>query len=718
MNRRHQAAVYDYVDENGDLLYQKVRYEPKDFRQRRHAPDDPAAERGGYVWNLNGTRRVLYRLPEVIDAVAAGFVVYVTEGEKDADAIAALRECATTNTEPKSWLPEYSETLRGAVVVIVRDRDASGHDRSRLVYDALVGVADSVAVVEPAEGKDAYDHLHAGFTLEDFVDVEIDELPAALQTDVFERALEKSSEVGRNEACMWLVHQCRDNRYREDESREMVRKYQLAVDGEGDHSFPLTEAMRVFDKHFFTEPRSPSRLDNSTPLTDYGNAERLVARHGEAIRYCPPWQSWLVWNGTRWVRDDAEVERRAKDTIRSLYRSAANELDEDKRQALAKWARQSESANRLRAAMLLAKTEAAVEVQVEAFDAYPMLLNVENGIVELTTGKLLAHSPHLMLTKLAPVEYDPTAVAPLWEKFLRRVLPDAGDRTFVQRAVGYSLTGDISEHAMFVLHGSGANGKTVFQETIRAALGDYAQQASSELILARRPGTIPTDVARLRGARLVSASETEDGDRLAESQVKQITGGDRIVARQLYQDPFEFGPTHKLWLSTNHKPTVHGTDDAIWRRLRLIPFEQTIPPKQRDKHLTEKLRRELPGILQWAVEGCLAWQRDGLGESEHVRRATADYRKESDVFGQFLEECCVLGPNESVPASVLFLEYEAWASAAKLRPMSKPAFGRKMRDRKFHQERRGHSNVTTWVGVAVPGRTEKGKLRVVGGGSK
>jgi putative DNA primase/helicase len=342
-----------------------------------------------------------------------------------------------------------------------------------------------------------------------------------------------------------------------------------------------------------------------------------------------------------------------------------------------------------------------------------MALCVRNGVVDLRSGELREHNRADLHTKQAPVDYRPDAQAPTWKRFLREVMPSAEDRAFLQRAIGYSLTGDVSEHVLFVLHGNGQNGKSVFLETIRAALGDYAQQAPPELIVARRTGGIPSDVARLQGARFVTASETEDGGRLAESMVKQLTGGDRIAARELYGKFFEFDPTHKIWLATNHKPQVFGSDEAIWRRIQLVPFEVTIAKDRRDKRLIHTLRTELAGILAWAVEGCLEWQRDGLGESARIVAATEEYRIESDVFGSFLDEHCVVGDAESAPASVLYQEYEIWASNSNLRPMTKVAFGRKLAERGFKKSRTGKANVNVWVGV---GLTNGGKLHLVHGG--
>src|SRR5829696_1180711 len=254
-------------------------------------------------------------------------------------------------------------------------------------------------------------------------------------------------------------------------------------------------------------------------LTDLGNAERFVRDHGEDVRYCYPWRKWLVWTGTRWERDDTgKVHKLAKETVRAIYREAADAEDEDRRKALAKHATQSEAEPKIRAMLELAKSE--TPISPDTLDADPWLFNATNGTIDLRTGALREHRREDLITKLALVEYAPSATAPTWEAFLERVLPGEDLRTFVQRAAGYSATGDISEQCMFINHGTGANGKSTFQETISAALGDYAMRTPTEMLLAKRPGSVPNDVARLKGARFVTASETEQGRRLDESLIK------------------------------------------------------------------------------------------------------------------------------------------------------------------------------------------------------
>ena len=247
------------------------------------------------------------------------------------------------------------------------------------------------------------------------------------------------------------------------------------------------------------------------------------------------------------------------------------------------------------------------------------------------------------ITKLAPVNFEPDAACPRWLEFLSRIM-DGNEQLidFLQRAVGYALTGETSEQCLFIFYGSGANGKSTFLQTMSYVLGDYSMSTPTETLLVKRRGAIPNDVARLKGARFVIACEADAENRLAESLIKQMTGGDTISARFLHQEWFDFEPTHKVFFGTNHKPVIKGTDYAIWRRIRLVPFEITIPEGERDKNLPEKLKAEADGILAWAVQGCLVWQQQGLGVPEEVKAATDSYREEMDILGEFLKDRCRL----------------------------------------------------------------------------
>jgi putative DNA primase/helicase len=359
----------------------------------------------------------------------------------------------------------------------------------------------------------------------------------------------------------------------------------------------------------------------------------------------------------------------------------------------------SESGARIKEMVDLARSD--VPVVPDELDASPGLLNTESGTIELRTGELREHRREDLITKLAPVEYRPDAPAPAWDAFLERVLPGEELRGFVQRASGYSATGDTSEQCMFINHGGGANGKSTFQEAIAAALGDYAMRAPTEMLLTKRSGGIPNDIARLKGSRFVTSSETEEGRRLAESLIKDLTGQDTVTARFLWAELFEFTPTHKLWLSTNHKPEIRGTDNAIWRRIRLIPWSVTIPPTEQNKKLPATLRQELAGILAWIVRGCLEWRREGLQAPHEVRRATGEYRAEMDVLAGFLAECCELDTGHWEYAKDLYECYKRWCDENGERPEPQRKFGGRLGERGFHRDRGGSRGAGIWRGVRL-----------------
>jgi putative DNA primase/helicase len=435
--------------------------------------------------------------------------------------------------------------------------------------------------------------------------------------------------------------------------------------------------------------------------TDLGNAERLVTRHGHDLRYCHIWGKWLVWDGRRWLVDaSGEVVRRAKETVGAIY-DEASAASVELRGPLAKWGARSEARARIRDMILLARSQEGIPVSPEELDADPWLLTVENGTLDLRTGQLLPHNRAHLITHLVPAAFDPQAQAPCWRAFLDRIL--TGNKAliaFLQRAVGYSLTGDTSEQVIFILHGRGANGKSTFLETLGHMLGGYAQRTPAETLLRQRGNRVSNDLARLTGARLVIAVEVEEGQSLAESLVKQITGGDRIAARFLYGEYFEFLPRFKLFLATNHKPQIRGTDQAIWRRIRLVPFEFSIPEAEQDRKLGLRLRAELPGILAWAVDGCLTWACHGLGTPPEVRQATEGYRGEMDPLAGFFEECCAKRPTARATVKALYQAYAQWCEANGERALSKRALSHRLRERGYEQGR-GAKGVRYWKGIGL-----------------
>jgi putative DNA primase/helicase len=472
------------------------------------------------------------------------------------------------------------------------------------------------------------------------------------------------------------------------------------------------------------EPRRPEDAEkpgDDIHLTDTGNARRLAERHGKDLRFEHSWGKWLVWSETRWAEDrTGEIKRRAKETIASLYswalkRSAkigqemteqgtdatpAERKDELKRiTRVMQWCLTSEAAKYINAMIDLAKSEPGIPIQAGELDRNPFFLNCLNGTLDLRTGVLREHDRQDYLTKIIPVAYDPDAKCPLWERFLFEIMDENQDLVdYLRRVVGYATTGDVSEQCLFFLHGGGANGKSTFLGVLQEMLGCYAMQAVPELLMVRNGEHHPTERADLFGKRFVATIETEDGKRMAEALVKQLTGQDRIRSRRMREDFWEFDPTHKIVLAANHKPVIRGDDLGIWRRIRLIPFNYTVPAEKKDKGLPDKLKAELPGILAWAVRGCLEWQRIGLADPEEVFQATDRYKAEMDTIAEFVQACCHVHPELRVRVGELFDEFRHWSGDHQITPRQ---FSRKMEAKGFAKSDKSTGGNYFWLGVGL-----------------
>lgn len=434
----------------------------------------------------------------------------------------------------------------------------------------------------------------------------------------------------------------------------------------------------------------PDSTELTFNATDMGNAEQLVHQHWRKVRYCEKFGGWFVWDGRRFEKDETgAVYRLTKETVRTIYGEASRTPDEDRRKELASWASTSERLQRIEAMIRLASKDEAIAVLPEDFDKDLYLLNVGNGIIDLRTGILKTHDPADLITKLAPVSYDADADMPVIKEWLLEIMDGSGNLVlFLQRAVGYSLTGDTREHILPICYGTGANGKSTFLGLIQEMLGDYATVTNTSALMVRRIEGISCDVAMLKGARFVAAAEVEEGQRFAESLVKQLTGGDLISVRYLHCNPFTFKPTFKIWLAVNHKPVIRGTDLGIWRRVRLIPFTVTIPEDKQDQTLPAKLREELPGLLAWAVAGCLEWQLYGLGVPDEVKKATGQYQSEMDAVAQFIEACCTVLEGLAVRSSSIYTAWVAWCKSNGETETSNKAFSLKLEEKGFKKTKR------------------------------
>jgi len=631
------VTAYPYTDEAGELLFEVCRKEPKGFVQRR--PDG----NGKWIYNLKGVRRVLYRLPELLNA-DRNATIFIVEGEKDADTLAGFDLVATTNSGGAGkWRQDYNEFFSGRGVAIFPHNDEAGRNHAKSVGEALQSIAGSVTIVElpdvPPDGGDVSDWLSQGHTKEELLTL-VEDTPDWIPTN----------STARGEQETWDV-------------------------------------------------TSTASMDFHS--TDFGNAQRLVALHGNDLRYCYSRNCWFVWDGKHWAVDESgAVIRKAKDTIRRLYADASELTDSAARKTVAQWAMRSESDQRLRSMVSLTQSESSIPIQLGEFNQDPWLLNVANGTVDLRTGVCEPHKREDLINKIAPANYQLEAVCPLWDSFLNRILDSDRELiAFVQRAVGYALTGSVREQVFFLLYGTGANGKSTFLETLRALLGDYAQHTNFATFLAQSSDRPRNDIARLSGARFVTAQEIENGRRFSESTLKQLTGEDTVTARFLYTENFEFKPSFKLFLAANHKPIIRGTDLAIWRRVCLIPFTVTIPEKEQDKELAAKLRGELPGILNWVLDGCRQWQAIGLKPPKAVTDATAVYRSEMDILGQFLAERCIHSKMFQATAKELYQAYLIWCEEAGDKAISKRAFGLALAERGLIKSK-SHSRII-WKGIGL-----------------
>ena len=432
---------------------------------------------------------------------------------------------------------------------------------------------------------------------------------------------------------------------------------------------------------------------------------------------------WVMWTGKFWRSDPTSegsiatgfvdnLSRLIARESAALSRSASEESDEDRRTALMeqaesllKWAVQSENERTIAAGLKL--TKHALLIEYGALNADPWLFNVQNGTVDLRTGMLRPHDPDNLITFISPVTYNSVATCPNWERFLLEVFAgDAEMVAFIQRAVGWSLTGVVKERALFFLYGhAGKNGKTTMVEAIMKLVGNYGESCygygrkvgAETFMKSRNMEDNQRKAATLAGPRFICTSEVDEEHRLNEQLIKDITGGDTIEGRRLYQEAFTFKPQFKPWMYGNHKPEIRGTDDAIWSRVRLVPFEVSFKGRE-DLELGEKLEAELSGILNWAIQGCLDWQRHGLNPPEKVQAATREYREEMDVFGPFIRECCVIHREAEVRANNLWSAYKAWCADNSQREQNQTKFGKYLTAKGFTVER---SNGIKRMGIGL-----------------
>lgn len=637
--KKEIEKTYDYVDSKGKLVYQVVRFKPKNFMIR--VPDG----NGGWKWSIKGVKKILYNLPEIKKAIANNKFVFLVEGEKDADNLINLGLPATTNPlGANKWTIDFTNSLKDARVVIVPDNDTPGKEHSKLISSKIKNIARETRILN---------------------------LPG----------LDDKEDISD-----WL---CKEGNTIEELKTLSLNAPVLTDSNPPDDPPDLTELNRT-----------------NFAYTDLGNSERFNAQHHNYVLFNHDRGKWYVWNGKVWEIDaNKKAERFAKETVRSIYAELDEATSSDHRKAIARHAMASENVARISALLSLSKSIPGISSTNDIFDQHDHLINFNNGIYDLLENKFLEHDKRYNITKICPVDYDLKAKCPEWDKFLNRIFDeDKSLIEFVQKAIGISLSGFTDEQILLFAYGIGANGKSTFFETIRLLLGEYAQKAPTEMLLARTydGGTISNDQARLKGARFVVAAELPSGKRLNEQVIKDLTGGDTIAARFLHQEFFEFKPTHKLWIYGNHKPIIRDTDDGIWRRVCLVPFKIQIPKKEQipQREILQKFANELSGILNWAIKGWQLYNKNGLNKPESISEATNTYRSDSDVIGSFITECCVIDPSARAILKDLYEEYDMWAQEGREFILKKREFIKNMMERGFEKQQ-GAGNKTFMHGVGL-----------------
>lgn len=642
--KRTKSGTYKYIKsylytKDGVIVYRKNRYEKRTDADIEKVFDFWMVKDGKWQISckadpIQTKDRVLYNTDAIAAAKEKNKPLVIVEGEKDVDTLSRLDICVVTAGGVHEWQSRFAKSMEGLVVCIIPDNDIPGEKAAMSIVSDLVrhGVNCKLFKWEKVSEELGFPGITKQKHGED-----ISDLNAYLM---------KKGEVL---SLQYILDRC------------------LEVS-------PEDQSIQLDKKNY--------------PLNDVGNALRLISKYGQDIRYCPEWNMWLLFDGY-WKTDKlGEIFAKARAVVKEMEETGRESDDE----ALFKFAIKSGFNGRIQALTEQTKTHSEFGIPQSSswWDKNNQLICLENCTIDLklyeksSLFEIRTHSREDYITKQMPIKYDSNAVCEKWMRFLEDIIPDENTRAFISRAVGYSLTGDTSEDAMFILYGTGSNGKSTFVETISAMLGDYAKTINPDTLLHKDKNNGPnTEIASICGARFVRCSEQDEGRRLSESLIKQITSGEPVSARFLYGKDFEYLPTYKIWFSTNHKPQIRGTDDGIWRRICLIPFDVQIPKEKRDGQLDQKLKKELPGILNWALNGLMEYKRIGLSPPVKVTGAVQEYRSEQDVLGDFIEDVIIESNKNSVMASKLYKAYESFCERNGIYRLSQTKFGTKLSERGY-----------------------------------
>jgi putative DNA primase/helicase len=631
------VGTYDYRDVDGTLLYQVIRKEPKQFLQRR--PDGE----GGWIWKVaKQVKRVPYRLPDLL----ARPVVFVVEGEKDADRLWTMDIAATCNAGGAGkWGASESKALAAACVervIVIPDNDDPGQKHASDVAAKCKKQGLAVSVINlpglPHHG-DVSDWLNANGTKDDLLALAA--IPYVLPQPTGKPPQGYSGPVLGSGPIQPPTLPSEPDTVEVEQGNIYIAK-------DGSEIYPP-----LADPTAYGSPHG-----DGAPM-DVGAARAFVDRFGYRVRFDHSRDQWFVWTGHYWKPDaTALVYQLAMKHAQLWQQEAAAALHYPKRAALSAFLYKLERRQAIENMLTCASWMDPISTEGSTWNTHQYFLGVKNGVIDLKTGELKPGERHYHMTQIGNVEYDADAKCPRWDQFIKEIFnDDLSLMIYVQRALGYSLTADMREQAFFMCVGTGSNGKSIFLDTLEYVFGDYAHRASMMVFTG---DAAKFHVAEMEGRRFIAASETKPNTRLNEHILKDFSGGESVSAERKHGQPFTFKPVGKIWMGVNHEPKVTDDSYGFWRRVRLIPFTQTFKGDTDDRNLKDKLRAEAPGILRWCVEGCLDWQEFGLPTPPIVMSATDKYQQQENPLAEFFAEKCKIDPDETSSTSALIAAYTTW----------------------------------------------------------